>query len=494
MNEMRIPLDKKSAKPIYKQIIDYFSNAILSGVLVVDTRLPSIRSLANDLGVSKITVENAYAQLEAEGLVGSRVGSGTFVLPVYDHAGSKLDTGSPSWPIWQQGPIARSKKALQDSMFNELDKDIGPVDPVYFSGGIGDPDLFPVKEFGRVMQRIIRRDGVEGLSYGEPNGYLPLRRTISQVMTSMGVKMRPQNILVTTGSQQALSLVVQAVLRSGDTVIVEEPTYNGALGLFEALHIKPIGVPVDEQGMCVDQLESLLQTYHPKLIYTVPNFQNPSGVCMSGHRRRILVELARRYNVPILEDDYVGDLRYEGCAQPALKSLDQGGNVIYVSTFSKMLMPDLRVGFLATAGPIYDRLVNLKCLNDLATSNLTQRALDAYLSVGSYQSHLRRTVRMYKKRRDVMIAAVQKYLGTDVNYTIPSGGLFVWLELKRPLLSRELIKRSLEAGVGFAPGNGFYINELEKERYLRLNFAYQTEDSIVRGIGRLAGVISSFSR
>lgn len=490
---MRIALDKTSGKPIYKQIIEYFSQAILSGSLAVNTRLPSIRGLAKDLGVSKITVENAYTHLEAEGLVGSRVGSGTFVLPVYDHGEKEVENRKPTWPVWQQGPIARSKKSLQDSIFNELDKNIGPADPVYFSGGIGDPDLFPVREFGRVMQRIIRRDGVEGLSYGEPNGYLPLRRTISQIMTSLGIKLSPENILVTTGSQQALSLIVQAVLRGGDTVIVEEPTYNGALDLFEALHIKPIGIPIDEQGMCVDQLESLLQTYHPKLIYTIPNFQNPSGACMSGHRRRVLLDLARRYNVPILEDDYVGDLRYEGCAQPALKSLDQEGNVIYVSTFSKMLMPDLRVGFLAAEGPIYDTLVNLKCLNDLATSNLTQRSLNTYLSVGSYQSHLRKTVRIYKKRRDVMVDALQKNIRNGVNYTIPKGGLFVWLELEKPLLLQELIKRGLRAGVGFAPGNGFFINKSEEEKQLRLNFAYQTEGSIIKGIRRLAGVLKSFS-
>lgn len=490
---MRIALEKKPGAPIYRQIIAYFSEAILSGSLGADTRLPSIRSLAQDLGVSKITVENAYAHLEAEGLVGSRVGSGTFVLPVYDQRAGASETAEASWPVWQQGPIARSKRSLQDSIFQEMNKNVGPPDPVYFSGGIGDPDLFPVNEFGRVLQRIIRRDGVDGLSYGEPNGYLPLRRTISQVMTSLGITLTPGNILVTTGSQQALSLITQAVLRSDDTVIVEQPTYNGALDLFEALHIRPIGIPVDDHGMCVEQLEPLLQIYHPKLIYTIPNFQNPSGASMSGRRRRLLLDLARRYNVPILEDDYVGDLRYEGCSQPALKSMDSGGHVLYVSTFSKMLMPDLRVGFLAAEGPIYETLVNLKCLNDLATSNLTQRALDAYLSVGSYHSHLRKTVRIYKTRRDVMVDAIRRYLGTAVDYTVPRGGLFAWLQLNRPLPQQELITRCLEAGVGFAPGNGFFIEKKEDERYLRLNFAYQTEDSIRKGVHRLGTVLQSFS-
>ncbi|THB77828.1 MAG: PLP-dependent aminotransferase family protein [Desulfobulbaceae bacterium] len=488
---MRIALDKSLKKPIYQQIYDYFSESIRSGAMPVDTRLPPIRSLSRDLGVSRITVENSYARLEAEGLVGGRVGSGTYVLPLHIDHNPQQETIA-RWPVWQQGPIARSKRSLQDSLFREIDENVGPPDPVYFSGGIGDPDLFPVKEFGRVMQRIIRRDGVEGLSYGEPNGYYPLRKTIAQVAASLGIGINPSNILVTTGSQQALSLVVQTLLQGGDKVIVEQPTYNGALDLFEALHIQPIAIGVDDDGMKVEELESLLQTYHPKLIYTIPNFQNPSGATLSSPRRRELLELAIRYNVPILEDDYVGDLRYEGCAQPALKSLDPGGCVIYVSTFSKMLMPDLRVGFLAAEGPIYDSLVNLKCLNDLATSNLTQRALDAYLSVGSYHAHLRKMVRIYKQRRDDMITALEENLSGYVDFSIPRGGLFVWLQLNESIATRELVSRSLRAGVGFAPGSGFFLEEDQYENYLRLNFAYQTKPSIDKGIKRLAEVIKSF--
>ncbi|MEE4313511.1 MAG: PLP-dependent aminotransferase family protein [Desulfofustis sp.] len=487
---MRIVLDKKPGSPIYQQISEFFSQAILTGKLTADTRLPSMRSLAQDLGVSRITVENAYARLEAEGLVASRVGSGTYVLPVLPITVSPSSGDDSAWPVWQQGPLARSKRSLQDSLFRHLADGHGGTDPVYFSGGIGDPCLFPVREFGRVMQRVIRRDGMEGLSYGEPNGYLPLRRTISQVMTSLGICINPENILVTTGSQQALSLVVQALLRSDDMVIVEQPTYNGALDLFEALHIRPIGVPVDEQGMCVEQLEPLLQTYHPKLIYTIPNFQNPTGACLSSSRRRALLALALRYNVPILEDDYVGDLRYDGCTQPALKSLDPCGTVIYVSTFSKMLMPDLRVGFLAADGPIYETLVNLKCLNDLATSNLTQRALNSFLSVGSYQAHLRKTIRIYKKRREAMVAAVDRYLNGCVAYSVPQGGLFLWLRLIGQVDGGALIRQAVDAGVGFAPGAGFFIDKSAGEQFLRLNYAYQTEVSIDKGIRRLAEALA----
>lgn len=311
-------------------------------------------------------------------------------------------------------------------------------------------------------------------------------------MASNGMAISSDNILITTGSQQAISLVAQALLKNGDNVIVENTTYNGALGLLEALHINPIGIAVDDQGMCVEQLEPLLQTYHPKLIYTIPTFQNPSGVCMNGSRRRMLVELSRRYNVPILEDDYIGDLRYEGVALPPLKSIDTAGNVIYVSTFSKILMPDLRIGFLAAMGPIYDRLVSLKCLNDLATPNLSQRSLNAYLSVGSYQSHLRKLTRIYKKRRDVMVGAITKYLGSQVEFQIPQGGLFLWLSLKRPLPAEELFKRCFEEGVSYVPGNRYLIDKSDYEHNLRLNFTYQSEEFICRGIERFGRVLDSF--
>ena len=490
---MRMAIDTDSNVPIYQQIVDYFSQAILSGQFETEMRLPSIRKLSSDLGISKITVENAYAKLEAEGLVGSRVGSGTFVLPVFEtQLTEDAQTISP-WPVWQQGPIARNQNALPANFFIQAGKNSGPNDPVYFSGGIGDPNLFPVNDFGRVMQRIIRKDGVEGLSYGEPNGYLPLRKTISQILASNGMVISPDNILITTGSQQALSLISQAILKNGDNVIVESPTYNGALELFEALHINPIGIPVDDQGMCVEKLEPLLQTYHPKMIYTIPTFQNPSGVSMNGYRRRMLVELSRRYNVPILEDDYVGDLRYEGVAQPPLKAIDTAGNVIYVSTFSKMLMPDLRVGFLAAMGPIYDRLVNLKCLNDLATSNLSQRSLNAYLSVGSYQSHLRKLTRIYKKRRDVMTTTVKASLANLVDYQIPQGGLFLWLKLKRPLPAKDLMEKALAQGVSFVPGNRFLIEESDYVHNVRLNFTYQPDEAIRRGIERMGKVLGSFT-
>ena len=237
--------------------------------------------------------------------------------------------------------------------------------------------------------------------------------------------------------------------------------------------------------MQVEGLEKLLQQHHPKLIYTIPTFHNPTGTCLSSQRRIQLIVLADRYNIPILEDDFVGDLRYEGRAQPALKALDPGGRVIYVSTFSKILMPGLRVGFLVAEGPIYDRLVNFKRVNDLATSTLIQRALEVYVTVGRYQSYLRRSCQIFRKRRDAMLSAIERYLPAGVIFDPPQGGLFIWLQLPENLSSEMLLPLAWEEGVDFSPGNGFFSDGSDGRNWLRLNFVAQAPDQIEEGMRRL---------
>jgi GntR family transcriptional regulator / MocR family aminotransferase len=284
------------------------------------------------------------------------------------------------------------------------------------------------------------------------------------------------------------------LLSPHEVILVESPTYNLALELFRSLDLKIVGVPVDEYGMQVDYLEPLLQQYHPKLIYTIPNFQNPSGACLSGNRRRQLLALADRYNTPILEDDYAGDLRYDGRTQPAIKALDPGGRVIYTGTFSKMLMPGLRMGFLLAEGPVFQRLLYGKWVNDLTSSTLIQRSLDEYVTVGRYQSHLRRSCRTNRTRRDSMIAAIQRYLPDSVRFFTPQGGLFLWLRLPDNVLSQRLLPLAQQEGVEFTPGNWFFANPADGDHYLRLNFAIHTPEEIVLGIQRLARAFTRLER
>ena len=484
---MRIPIDHQSSTPLYQQIEAYLRQNILAGNLSPSTRLPSTRQLAQDAGVSRITVKNAYEILESDGLIASREGSGTYVVPQ-----EALLTGNSlaaAWPLWQQELAGLDLLAGEVDLPGQTGTRLHPQ-PVRFTG-VGDPHRFPLKDFYRSMKTVIHRDGIAALDYGPfGSGYRPLRETISHVLASQGVQAHPDQVLITSGSQQAMALVCQSLLRPGDVVLVESPTYNFGLDLFHSLHLKTLGVPVDEHGLQVELIEPLLQQYHPRLIYTIPNFQNPSGACLNGVRRRQLVALADRYNLPILEDDFVGDLRYDGRAQPALKALDPGGRVIYISTFSKMLMPGLRVGFLVADGPVFQRLVEAKLVNDLATSAFMQRVLDEYVTVGRYQAHLRRSCQVYRQRRDAMSAALKRYLPGDVRYILPQGGLFFWLHLPEGVSATELLPLALEEGVDFTPGERFFSDHADGQAYIRLNFATQPVEQIEIGVRRLGAAFA----
>jgi len=481
---MRIPLDRQRETPIYQQIGRYLRQAILSGSLSANTRLPACRQLANDLGVNRSTVEQAYSALEAEGLVFSRMGSGTYVLqqdfipPIANH-----NTDTPL-PLWQQN--FRTQNSISTSeMVDEMLQAAGHPHPINFASGISDAREFPAEEFRKTLQAVMRRDQIAALEYGEPNGYTPLREGITHILASQGLQTRPESVLITAGSQQAIFLAAQVLLKPNDTILVENPTYPVAIDLFRTLGYQIVGVPMDNQGMQVEKLEKLLQQYHPKLIYTIPNFHNPTGTCLSSARRRQLIVLAERYNIPILEDDFVGDLRYEGHVQPSLKALDPGGQVIYVSTFSKMLVPGLRVGFIVADGPVYDSLLNYKRLSDLATSTLIQRVLDAFVTVGRYQTYLHRSSQTFRKRRDAMVKAIHHYLPTKVCFDVPSGGLFIWLRLPDSMSADELLPLACKEGVAFVPGKFFFTDDTDGTDWMRLNFASQPVEDIDEGMRRL---------
>ncbi|MBK9614209.1 MAG: PLP-dependent aminotransferase family protein [Uliginosibacterium sp.] len=484
---MYLPLDPKTG-PLFRQIEQQLREQIEEGRYPPGARLPSTRQLAEELGVSRITVKNAYAELESDGLIGPREGSGTYVLPpcCLCEAGTEDEAGQ-TWPLWQVEALAQNppppteRPPLGD----------GHPAPVDFTGA-GDPRLFPAREFMQTMAAVIRHDGAEVLGYGPLQQQCPsLRHTIAQMLTNNGILCTEDEILLTTGSQQALALVCHALLKRGDAVLVEDPSYNFALALFRTLGLKLIGVPVDAEGMCVELIEPLLQKHRPRLIYTMPNFQNPTGACLSGERRRQLLALADRYNIPILEDDYAGDLRYEGRAQPAIKRLDPGGRVIYVGSFSKMLMPGLRVGYLLAEGPIRGILARHKRVTDLATSPLILRALEHFMSIGRYQAHLRRAGRAYGKRRDALLAAIRRHLPASVRIEAPQGGLFAWLQLPAGIDAEALLDQARRSGVLFAPGSRFFIEPAKGLRFIRLNFATRTPDEIDLGIARLAQALKA---
>jgi GntR family transcriptional regulator/MocR family aminotransferase len=257
-----------------------------------------------------------------------------------------------------------------------------------------------------------------------------------------------------------------------------------AIDLFRSLGVRLYGVPVDKDGMQVERVEDALRTVRPRLIFTVPTFHNPTGTCLTSERRRKLVTLADRYSVPILEDDYGGNLRFEGRAQPALKALDPGGCVIYAGTFSKVLMPGLRLGFLVASGPVFDRLLAAKYVSDLATSEILQRALHEYLTVGRYHAYLKRTIQTLRRQRDAMAGALRRHLPADARWFVPQGGRYLWLQLPESLQAGELFALAAEEGVTFIPGSFFFPGK-RPQSHLRLNFAINPPEAIEEGVGRL---------
>lgn len=479
---MRLPLDHTSQVSIFRQIAQLLRREMGTGALPVGTRLPSSRSLAAQLGVSRITVTNAYLLLEADGLIVAREGSGTYVCGPVRRAADTARARSVELPQWQRTltvPSTEPPRAIAT---------IAPPDFVGFSG-VGDPRLFPITEFARTLKEVLADDGVSALGYGDDGlGNSALRETVTQILASQAIHAEPANVLITSGSQQGLALACQVLLRPGDVVLVERPTYDRALELFRAVGAETMTAPTDSGGLQVDAIEPLLQQHHPRLIYTIPNFQNPTGACMDSTRRRLLLQLADRYNVPIVEDDFVGDLRYDGRAQPAIKALDEGGHVVYLGTFSKMLMPGIRLGYVLCDGPVLQAMTARKRVLDVTTSPLLQRALDRYVTVGRYQAHLRRTTRLYRARRDALVTELATVL-PQVHLDPPRGGLFAWLQLPSSTSASELLSTAELAGVSFAPGTRFYPSPADGEAHIRLNFAAHTAEEIALGVQRLAAAL-----
>jgi GntR family transcriptional regulator / MocR family aminotransferase len=476
---MRIPLDRQRTEPLYRQLEAHLRRTIAAGGLPPGARLPATRALARDLGVNRLTVETAYAGLEADGLLAARPGSGTYVLAAPPPPPGPR--APRAWPPWQLD--LDSRRAEEEAAGQGEAEQAGRV--ISLARGLGDAALFPAEELRRVLQAVLRQDGAAALDYGPPAGHPGLRRLVAQVLASQGIPARPEDVLVTTGSQQALALVAGLLVRPGDVVLVERPGYPDALSLFRACGAEVVGVPVDGEGLRTDLLEPLLLRHRPRLLYTTPTFQNPTGASLPAARRRELLDLAGRHGLPVLEDDYVGDLRYEGRAQAPLKAWDRRGQVLYTSTFSKALAPGLRVGFVLAEGPVHGALVERKRLHDVATSSLLQRAVEAYVTVGRYQAHLRRTVRRYRRRRDALVEALGRHL-PGLELTPPRGGLFLWARLPVGLSSRRLLEHALQAGVDFAPGARFFPDPREGDPYLRLNFAAHEPEVLVEAVRRLA--------
>jgi 2-aminoadipate transaminase len=392
-------------------------------------------------------------------------------------------------PVTWQRLYADRTEGMRASDIREILKVTAQPDVISLAGGLPAPELFPIDEYRRAFEWVLETDGAVALQYGPSEGYRPLRTLLAERLSGFGMPATPDDVLVTNGSQQALDLMGKIFLNPGDTVLVEKPTYLGALQAFNQYQATYAVVPMDEDGMRVDEVERALSSQRTtgqriKFIYALPNFQNPTGRTMSLERRQRLVELANHFGVPIVEDDPYGELRYEGQALPTLKALDRHDSVIYLGTFSKILAPGFRLGWILASPQVQETLLHGKQPSDLHTGMAQQMATYQVAKDGFVDAHVTRIKDFYRERRDVMLRAIEEHFPADARYTRPAGGLFVWAELPPHIDTRELLLDAIQEKVAFVPGQGFHP-DFSGTNTMRLNFSNVPPDQLREGIRRL---------
>jgi 2-aminoadipate transaminase len=396
---------------------------------------------------------------------------------------------------------AHRAKGVGSSAIRELLKVTSQPGVISFAGGLPSPDAFPLQRFEEACHKVLAEQAARALQYGTTEGYEPLRDLIARNMARYGITARLENVMITSGSQQALDLIGKLFINRGDRVLVEAPTYLGALQAFNAYGADYISVPIDEDGLITEMLEKPLRS-GPKFMYVLPNFQNPAGTTLIEGRRHELVLLADKYGIPIVEDDPYGQLRYEGEHIPPLVVIDREnlrrdngysiGNVIYLSTFSKTLAPGLRLGWIVAPPEIITKLVQLKQATDLHTSTFNQYVAYEVARDGFLDQHVKLIRGLYRERRDVMLEALKEFFPSEVTWTRPQGGLFLWVNLPEGVDSRTILETALRENVAFVPGNSFYASaDGEACRHMRLNFSNATPEQIHEGIRRLSLAVES---
>jgi 2-aminoadipate transaminase len=393
---------------------------------------------------------------------------------------------------WEYRYAHRTQK-MGSSVIRELLKLTEQPDIISFAGGLPAPEVFPLKEFQEACNTVLREHGAQALQYSTTEGYRPLREMIARHWARYSVEVTADNILITSGSQQALDFIGRLFINRGDYIVVESPTYLGALQAWNAYGAQYISVRADENGMIVDELEAALRV-GPKFIYVLPNFQNPSGSTLSLERRMKLVELADKYGVPIIEDDPYGQLRYEGEHIPSVVSLDSefrgpngghySGNVIYLSTFSKLLAPGLRLAWVVAPPEVTRRLVMAKQAADLHTSSFNQYVAYEVAKGGFLDEHVKVIRATYKERRDTMLEMMDEMFPPEVRWTRPQGGMFLWGILPEGMDAAEVLRIAVDRKVAFVPGAAFHPNG-GGENTMRINFSYSRPEVIREGITRL---------
>ncbi len=466
-----------AAAPVYRQIAEQIRAQVEVGGLAAGARLPTIRALARRLGVNRDTVALAYESLAAQGVVEARVGRGTFVRSAA--------------PATRRDGADALRLAPAVERLLDLERGLphyGATDgAIPLHALVPDPSLFPVDGFRRAVNRALSDGGAALLGYGGPQGHAGLREVLAARLREAGHAAGPESIVLCQGASQGIALAMRLFAESGDSVAIEDPTYQNALGAVVGLGLRPVPVPMGAEGPDLAALDRVLARPEVKLFYTIPTFHNPMGVTSSLAHRRALLEVAGRHGVPVVEDAYEMDLRFAGRPVPSLAALDEAGTVVQLTSFSKSLFPGVRCGAVVARGRLVEALLVLRHASDLGGALPLQAALADFVGRGAYDRHLAAVRRELRARRDVLLEALEAWMPEGTRWTTPEGGFQVWAELPEPLDTRDLFADALRAGVLFAPGYQFHADG-RSSRGLRLSIALAGRDEIREGIRRLGRV------
>jgi 2-aminoadipate transaminase len=393
------------------------------------------------------------------------------------------------------GLFAARTGVMRSSAMRDLMAITARPEVISLAGGLPDTSTFPAGTFAAQMTRIAQESTAEALQYGPTEGFAETVDCILEVMGAEGMLPDPDDVIVTTGGQQAIDLICKTLLDPGDVVICEAPTYPGAVPVFCSYQAETIQIDCDAEGMRIEELETVLARLdeanrRPKFVYSVPSFQNPAGVTMSLERRRRLVELARQREMLVVEDSPYGLLRFGGEPLPPLYQLDGGDFVIYVGTFSKILSPGIRLGWAVAPPPVMEKVVLGKQASDLCTSTLTQHFVREYFGEGRWREYIADLVEIYRGRRDTMLAALGEHFPAQASWTEPEGGLFIWATLPEYIDTSDLLAKALREDVAFVPGQAAYVDENRGRHSMRLNFSGVGGEEIREGVRRIGKAVA----
>lgn len=456
MEKYKLSISKDCPK--YLQIYNHIKNLIISGNIEKDEKLPPIRKIASLLEVNNTTIVKAYELLDKENYIYKTIGSGTFASDI-----SKVNSNN---------------KSVMDGI-------------IRFDNGNPSMDMFPIEDFKKAINIALEKEGTHIFEYDDGLGFYKLREKLVEYLQLLNINTNKDNIQIISGAQQGIDIVCKGIINYSDVVFVEEPTYSGALEVFKNRGAKVISIPMLDDGIDIGILKMKLEKVRPKILYTMPNYQNPTGISYSEYKKKKLIELAKEYDFYILEDDFMSDLKFLSDEHYPLRSYDDEGRVIYIKSFSKILMPGLRIGLVEMPVEILRRVLWAKYSTDISTSGLVQRSMYYYMSNYSWSEYIDKIQSLYNNKFNLALKLIEEKLSSKLKIRKASGGINFFLELPKGYSSKEYSSFLIEKGVSIIPGSYFFDSSID-DRFFRINIAQSSIGEIEKGIDIISKTLDEF--